>query len=277
MRVRGSIRILARRNRSLPGISEDHGSILEELQGPVAFGLRDRPAVGQEPPSVNGFLPVAAALAEDAFRERGGLLSSQGAIQQGQRLGRHDRLKASGATGHQLGRIECGKHRVHERSADQQVDASSRRLGRVLGDRPLVLGVEETGQFLAAQRRYDRLTEPFGVEPARAGEHRVADLLAFQSATGEMPEPQVLGVFPRRRSLGHARHPVRIRQHDEPVQMLEAPAMVDQLARQVIEKLGMSRLLALLAEVVGGAHDRPCEMPAPDAVDQHPRHHRVFR
>ena len=114
------------------------------------------------------------------------------------------------------------------------------------------------------------------VEPARAGEHRVADLLAFQAAAGEMPEQEILGVVVDRRAAGHARHPVRVREHDQPVQVLEAPAVVDQVAGEEVEQLGVGRLLALLAEVVGRAHDRPPEVPAPDAVGQHPRHQRVL-
>ena len=102
----------------------------QELAGARGFRRRDRPAERQEPRESDGPLRVAAALAEDPPRERRGLLAGHRAVEHRERLGGHDRLEPSGATGHQLGRVEGGEHRVGERSPDQQVDAPPRVLGR---------------------------------------------------------------------------------------------------------------------------------------------------
>ena len=55
---------------------------------------------------------------------------------------------------------------------------------------------------------------------------------------------------------------VRAREHDPPVQRLDRPAGLDELAGQVVEQLGMRRRVAAQPEVAGRADQSLAEMPA---------------
>ena len=61
------------------------------------------------------------------------------------------------------------------------------------------------------------------------------------------------------------------------MERLERPAVGDEPDRQPVEQLGVRGQLAELAEVVDRADEPLAEMPAPDAVDDHPRGERVSR
>ena len=61
------------------------------------------------------------------------------------------------------------------------------------------------------------------------------------------------------------------------MQFLQRPAVVDEPRCEPIEKLGMSRQLANLAEVTGSAHKAFAKVMLPNAVDDHPGCQRVVR
>ena len=111
---------------------------------------------------------------------------------------------------------------------------------------------------VAAQRQ-DRVAQAFGVEPAAV----------------EVGEPDVLRVLRLGATAVHARHLVRPRQQDPPVQGLDRPAVGDEPAGQPVEQLGVRRGLAPRAEVAGRGDDAPAEVVLPDAIDQHPGRQRV--
>ncbi len=77
-----------------------------------------------------------------------------------------------------------------------------------------------------------------------------------------------------RREFGHRdvrRLPVRGREQDFAMQLLQAPPFRDETPRQPVEQLGMRRLLAELAEIVRGADDAAAEVVGPDAIDDDAR------
>ena len=153
-----------------------------------------------------------------------GLLVGELAVEQAERLGRHGRRVADGATGVGVGRVVDRQDRDQQRPLDVDVNAPPRGL---VGRRglPSAAGHRLAGQHLAGDRRID--ARPAGLVPqvAADGQDRVADLLGRQSPHGEPPEPSVRRV---RGQLGRGRprrHPVGARQHDQPVHRLDPPAV----------------------------------------------------
>ena len=68
-----------------------------------------------------------------------------------------------------------------------------------------------------------------------------------------------------------ARLPIRGGEHDLAFSHFKRPAMRDEARRQIVQQFRMRRLFALRAEVARRCHQRPAEVPAPDAVDDHAR------
>ena len=60
---------------------------------------------------------------------------------------------------------------------------------------------------------------------------------------------------------------VGIAQHHEPVEVLERPAVFDQLDGQPVEQFGVGRGFAVGAEVVGRGDDSAAEVVLPEPVD----------
>ena len=58
--------------------------------------------------------------------------------------------------------------------------------------------------------------------------------------------------------------------HDQLVQPLELPAVLDQVGGEPVEQLRVRRPLALGAEIVGRGDNAPAEMVLPEAVDDDP-------
>ena len=71
------------------------------------------------------------------------------------------------------------------------------------------------------------------------------------------------------------RHLVGFRSHDQPLHLLDAPALADELGGQPIEQFGIRRQRAHLAEIAGRADDAGAEVPSPDAIDHHARRQRI--
>ena len=115
-----------------------------------------------------------------------------------------------------------------------------------------------------------------GLSCAGGHERRVANLLGAEPPHVEPPEQVVRRIDGQRPLVAGGRHLVGARGHDQPVQRLELPVVVDQPQREPIEQLGMRRRRAQLAEVVGRADDAAAEVMLPDAVDDHPRGEHVL-
>ena len=113
------------------------------------------------------------------------------------------------------------------------------------------------------------------VELARDKEQAVADGLGPQPLQRHVGEQPVRGIGLDGASRRHAHALVGLRSDDLANQLLERPALRDEPRCQMIEQLGVARLLAGGAEVVDGGDDAAAEEPAPDAVDQHAGGERV--
>src|SRR5437868_4511596 len=55
-----------------------------------------------------------------------------------------------------------------------------------------------------------------------------------------------------------------------------APARIDELMRQPVEKLRMARRFGANAEIAGRAHKARAEMSKPNPIDHHARGQRIF-
>src|SRR5262249_42625170 len=84
----------------------------------------------------------------------------------------------------------------------------------------------------------------------------------------------VLRVDARGRFVGAARHAVRAREQDEPMDRLRRPAALNEAGREKIEQLRMRRAVPHGAEVVDGPHDAAAEIALPDAIDHDAREQR---
>ena len=213
----------------------------------------------------------------EARGERGGGVGDELAVRERERLLRHDAACAPVALRRVRGVEDCP-----ELTATAQlwmatvVEAAARRRER--------LGVF---QFLPAHAP---------VERARQREQRIAHHLGFHAAGVHAGEEAVFGVGSGRNdgvmerwSSGLALHhfitpmlhhsaaasSIRRARHDEPVQVLHAPARLAELRREPIEQLRVRGPRAAAAEVVHGAHERLAEVPAPDVIHRHARGERV--
>ncbi len=141
----------------------------------------------------------------------------------------------------------------------------------VRGDPEVAVGRLRAGR----QRREHRGTAELVFEQARGFEQRVADLLGVQALARKRPQQLVaridlLRVGARRRRLAVGR-----RQQDLALQFLDAPAVLHELGREVVQQLGVGRLDAHLAEVADRFDDAVAEHLRPLAVDEHARGERV--
>ena len=114
-----------------------------------------------------------------------------------------------------------------------------------------------------------------GVEFAGHRQHGVAHRFVFEPAAVEAPQQAVVrvaGDLLWRRTAGLL---VGGRSHDEAVQPLDRPAVLDEIAGQPVEQVGVGRRLGAQAEVAGGLDQSAAEVVGPDPVDDDPRGERI--
>ena len=107
--------------------------------------------------------------------------------------------------------------------------------------------------------------EPLHEQTAR-GERRVANALRRQPPAALPGEKPVVGVAGEQVLRGFRRHPVGPARHDRADEVTDAPAVIHELERQIIEQLRMVGQLALAAEVAEAAAEAGAEEDCPDPV-----------
>ena len=196
---------------------------------------------------------------------RFGLMPDEGAVEQGQGLGRDvGQVSLSPGAGG-LGQTEGLQKRVVGISPNLLVDAappgSVQGAGR--GD-PFALAFSDfliDGDGAAVQRR---------VQAAGDAQHGVADLFGFEPSQVGMLEETVGGVHPERLGGGPAAHAVSLGRGQPAHHALDGVALLNEAGGQLIQELRVCGRGAQLAEVVRGADDAVSEKVPPDAVDHHP-------
>ena len=115
------------------------------------------------------------------------------------------------------------------------------------------------------------------VQFAADGQHGVANLFGRQPPRGKIGQQFVAGVeLGQVRKIGvFARLPKSLAGHDQPIQLLDAPAVIDEPHGQPVEQFGMRRPRAHLAKIVRRGHQPAAKMLLPDAVDDHPGGERI--
>src|SRR3954453_7495146 len=104
------------------------------------------------------------------------------------------------------------------------------------------------------------------------------DLLGLEPARASTPQEAILGVLlegdvarwvRRRLAIGLGRH-------HEPVNLLEAPAFLDETIGEPVEELRMARRLAQVAKVARGRRQSAAEVILPETIHQDARRQRVL-
>jgi len=102
-------------------------------------------------------------------------------------------------------------------------------------------------------------------------------LLVGQAEARAAGEQAVLGVARHQLRCDFRRLPIRRRHHDGFLQRLHVPAEADELRRQPVEQLGVTRRLGLRTEVLRRLHEAVAEELFPSAVHPHTRGQWIFR
>ena len=157
---------------------------------------------------------------------------------------------------------------------DRQVDGTARGLILSGVDRSVIEDVLAITQWhgLPADLRVQRIADR---------EQRVADLLGFQTLNVRPPQQPVLRVDQLGLGFGNWRlgirgHLIDTRIQHQAVHLLDAPTLFDESPCQPVQQFGMRRLAAERAEVLRRADEAGSKMPAPQAVDHHPRGERML-
>ena len=234
---------------------------------PVAFG-----AVGEarQRRQVEAFEALARPrpVCEQALGRGARLLHDERAVHHEQRLRGYGGRTALAAGVGGVAEVEQRKQVGQVGPAQGQVNRAAGELVGVLAD---AVGA---GFAVGADTRVERAAHR-RIEVAADGQQGVANLFDGQAAAREARQQAVFGVGPDALGVERSRRPVGARKHDQAVQALERPAVFAQAARQVVEQLGVRRLFSELAEIVGGAHQRLAEVPAPNAVGDDARGKRI--
>ena len=169
---------------------------------------------------------------------------------------------------------------------DQEDASDVRRLDRVgvpllhpLARLLVALGLQNARlrvQQMLGHRRPDRRTGILGQHRAGHGQQRVAHGLGVEPPRILAPEQEVLGIRGAARGVVERPLPIRRGAEDHPMQRLERSACGEQLRRQRIEQLRMTRTDAAEAEIIGRGHEPPPEVMVPEPVDDHSRGQRVL-
>ncbi len=113
------------------------------------------------------------------------------------------------------------------------------------------------------------------VDAARDHQQLIADHFGLQPADRHAVQQVVVRIHFRASQVRFARLPVRLREHHLPDQVLDRPAAIHNLRREIIEQLRMRRRLAGDAEVVNRLDDAPAEQVMPNPIHRHARNERV--
>ena len=195
-------------------------------------------------------------------------------VQRRQRLERRVRPRPADAGEVAVGGVERLEHRVRHRAIAERVKRPAVTVGavRFVPDLGAVAGrrLEQETRRRREDARAADLRDRAGRWPPGRCRARSLGVDAEPRAAGQQAVVRDRGpassrvVDPRRLAVGR-------RVDDQPMQVLEAPAVVHELDGQPVEQLGMRRRLALRAEVLAGRDDAGAEVRLPDAVDQRSR------
>ena len=204
-------------------------------------------------------------------REAERRLLDEGAVHHQEGLPRHDRLGSIADRVAGVAEIEAGEDPVDRGAHDRHIDrAPGRDVDVGLAERAFFAEDVATRVVLLHPPSHRQVEAPGELQQG------VANRLDLKAAPVHPPEEPVLLVDGGVGRVVVARQPVRARQHDVAVELLERPAALDEAARQPVEKLGMGGFTADRAEVARRVDDAAAEVPVPDAVDDDSRGERVL-
>ena len=113
--------------------------------------------------------------------------------------------------------------------------------------------------------RHGRAEHRF-VQSAAGGQDGVADDFGIEAVDRFAPVEAVFGITPLAPRIAAGGLAIDGGRHDEPVQPLQLPAVLNKIARQPVQQFGMGRPLTHDAEVRRRANEAATEMVQPDAV-----------
>ena len=245
----------------------------EELPSRFAFARIRPTCVGQAIRLRDLGVEVGTGPLQYATGKAPGPAQGQLAVEHHQRLRRVGRHAADRAAFVRIRHVERLEQRVSRVAPNEHIDASAEVLGAILRDVPPVVA------HLHARRQFRKHTRPahLQIEPSGHGQRRIPDEFALEPLAREPPEHAILGIDLDRVGPVVGRLLVCPRGQHEPVQVLDPPAVLDEIDRQPVEQFGMRRGIAHHAEVARRADQAPSEVVMPDAVDDYASGQRVCR
>src|SRR5262249_45414317 len=133
--------------------------------------------------------------------------------------------------------VEYFEHGGLPRALPIGIDAALPRRRLFLRENPLSDACGLLARSLR-NRRKERRTARCRIELSACRENDIANDLALQAAHGEAPQVDILGILFRVcRAIEARRHLIRARRQDQAMDLLDAPAFTNELAREPIEQL----------------------------------------
>src|SRR5205814_854370 len=129
--------------------------------------------------------------------------------------------------------------------------------------------VESSPPIKWRPRYLDTVSANRVVEPAAGGKKGVPHLLEVEPPAIHSPHEAIVWVELTIFGVILIVLLIRVGEQDQSVQLLERPAVLDEVRGKPVQQLGVRRSLAARAEVTGCAHDSLAEVTQPDAIDHH--------
>jgi hypothetical protein len=105
----------------------------------------------------------------------------------------------------------------------------------------------------------------------------IAYLLGVEAAHIKPPEQIIRRIESKRFGIARRRHLVSRRRHDQLVQRLELPVVINKPQRKPVQEFGMRRRRPEFAKIVGRADQSSSEMVLPDAIHDDTRSEHIVR
>ena len=155
--------------------------------------------------------------------------------------------------------VEGLKHRIARVAAYEHIETAAIALCRVLGRFPI-------GLHARGNRGKDTGPAQFRIQQPGNCQCRIADDFSFQALPGETPQQLVLRVDFGCSLTIEGTLSIGIRVEDEPVQVLDAPVVSDELRGQPVQQLRVAGQSARKTQIAGCFDDSPTEVVVPDPV-----------
>ena len=238
----------------------------QEVAGLLKLADRRRAGVGAEiGVSQPGF--ILTGKAEQALGEMLGLLDDEAIVQKVQGLRGERGIIPAADDGGGVWQVKWCQLRWHGIAQHEQINTAVRcwlMQGRQLVDEHIPMLNEGAATRLQ-------------IEPARGGEHDIAQGLGVQTAAGMAREEAVFRIGFKQGGSTLTVEPVSAAEHQSANELFNGPTFAHETCGQVVQQLRVGGSFTRDAEVIGRAHESLAKEMLPDAVYKDPGGERVLR